>query len=222
VDFRDKLKQDRLQPFTQERPKDVTEDAWDAAKRHAEVAGTKLSKALEQSCFYYYSMGDSYEEVSRKLDLPIGMLVYTGLAYEWHKKKFAIDHTTAGTKIAKAETAAADLIADSIVATAAVYRAQLAEVIKHPETAKDCPLIPRNVKELQVLLQLLEVAQPKKDPAPSNAPSVHVNIANMGGQPAVTATQSHMDALPMSEEDGPDIRRLEVLKMLKQVKVGGN
>jgi hypothetical protein len=164
-------------------------------------------------------MGDSWKDIAIKLDVAGGILVYTGLSYEWPKKKAVMDNTQAGTKIKKAETAAADLIVDSIVATAAVYKHKLAEIIKNPEKAKDCPLIPRNIKEMQVLLQLLEVAQPKQPAAVQ--PSMNINIANVSGQPPkLSASTTTLDMLPEGDEDEPDSRRLEVLKLLQNVKVG--
>jgi len=100
-----------------------------------------------------------------------------------------------------------------------VYKHKLAEIIKNPEKAKDCPLIPRNIKEMQVLLQLLEVAQPKQ-PAVA-APSMNINIANVSGQaPKLSASSTTLDMLPEGDEDEPDSRRLEVLKLLQNVKVG--
>lgn len=218
MDFRDRLRQERLSVFEKTPPADLPQEMWIAAKSHAEVSGQKLSKDLEQSCFYYYLMGDTWQDIANKLDLPIGILVYTGLSYQWPEKKAAVDGTKPGTKIKKAETAAADLITDSIVATAAVYKHRLAEVIKNPEKASSCPLIPRNIKELQVLLQLLEVAQPKEAKNPLGAPPVTVNIANMTSPPAL-ARQEHIDALPEADEDTPDPSRLEVLKLLQKVKV---
>ncbi len=221
MDFREKIRNDRMAAFSKARPPDITEEAWDAAKRHAETNGQKLSKELEQSCFYYYSMGDTLEEVSSKLEIPLGMLAYTALHYDWHKRKFLLDNAKPGSRMSKAETAAADLVADAIVATAAVYRHMLADVIKNPEKAEDCPLIPRNVKEMQVLLQLLQVSQPKSNIPP--APAVNVNIANMGGgqAPQVTATQESVDALPVGQEDDAASQRLNVLKMLQQVRMTG-
>jgi hypothetical protein len=223
MDFRERLKNDRLTVFTQAMPSDITEEQWLLAKKHAETSGQKLSKDLEQSCFYYYVMGDSFADIANKLDLPIGLLIYTGLCYEWPKKRAALDNSKPGSKIKKAETAAADLITDSIVATAAVYKHRLAEVIKNPEKAASCPLIPRNIKEMQILLQLLEVAQPKETKNPL-MPSVNVNIANMGGQPipqpqVSAAGNGEVLELNPGEEDCPDPQRLEMLRLLQRVKV---
>jgi hypothetical protein len=224
MDFRERIKQDRLTVFSQPQPSDISEEQWLLAKKHAETSGQKLSKDLEQSCFYYYVMGDSFADIANKLDLPLGLLVYTGLSYEWPKKRAALDNTKPGSKIKKAETAAADLVTDAIVATAAVYKHRLAEVIKNPEKAAGCPLIPRNIKEMQILLQLLEVAQPKESKG-GGAPSVNVNIANMGGgQPPQITTTSAAEGgeileLNPGDEDRPDPQRLEVLRLLQRVKM---
>lgn len=218
MDFREKIRNERLVVFDKARPRDVSDTAWESAMRHAETNGSKLSKELEQSCFYYYSMGDTLEEVSNKLDLPLGVLTYTALHYEWFKRKFILNNAKPGSRMSRAEIAASDLVADAIIATAAVYRHKLAEVIKNPSKAEDCPLIPRNIKEMQVLLQLLEVSQPKN--IHSQAPSVNVNIANMGGPPPqVLADHDTLEALSASKDESPDLARIDVLKMLQQVRV---
>ena len=195
MSFKDKLQQNRLGCFDKTRPLDITESQWEAAKQHALTHGSRLSAEIEQSAYYFYFIGYSFDDIAAKLMIPVESLIYTCLFYNWHERRETSDSTRAGAKVTKADAAAIDLITDSIVATAALYKSRLHEAIKDPTKAKDCPFIPKNFKELQTLLTMLQSLQTEK-PGESGKQSINVNIANLAGNAA------HPTPLPESQRPG--------------------
>lgn len=212
------LEEDRLSVFG-EKPADFTDEQFSLAKEVAVKVGSRLPSQVEQSAFYFYYMGSSWEEIANKLNIPIGVLLYTAIYYNWPERKKLVTSVRAGEKVTRADAAAIDLITDTIVATSAIYKTQLAEVIKDPSAAKSCPLIPKNFKDLQVLLQMLQSLQSRDvDTTQSKgaAPIVNVNVANLQQgekQKSYVETQV-IEQLP--EES--DAERMQILELLEKVK----
>lgn len=212
---------DRLARFI-EQPDDFTDEHWEWAKEIALKVGACMPQQMADSAFYFYYMGSTWEEIADKLNIPIGMVLYTAIHFGWWNKKKLAGSVRAGEKIKRADSAAIDLISDAIVATASLYKIQLAEVIKNPENAKNCPMIPKNYKDFMVLLQMMQSLQTKEVESSkigNSNPVVNVNIANMGhGNQAtqVQATTVNLAELPASEDDEKD--RIELLRLLAKVK----
>jgi hypothetical protein len=231
MSFKDKLNQDKVECFNKARPDDITPDQWAIARTHAEMSATKLSKEVEQSAFYFYYIGDSFEDISAKLGVSLEILVYTAIYYDWRERKDQTTSVRAGVKVTRADAAAIDLITDSIVATAALYKSKLAEVIKNPSSAKECPLIPKNFKELQTLLLMLQSLQTEKPlegsgsgPAPA---AVNINIANLtngpnGPKQQITSDTVDVVALPpgdpMDNATMSTDEKMQILQLLERVK----
>lgn len=233
MSFQDKLNQDKVACFKRTKPDDITTEQWDIARKHAEMSATKLSKEVEQSAFYFYYIGDSFEDISAKLGVSLEILVYTAIYYDWRGRKDQTTSVRAGAKVTRADAAAIDLITDSIVATAALYKSKLAEVIKNPSSAKDCPLIPKNFKELQTLLLMLQSLQTEKPlegsgGGNSSAPAaVNINIANLtngpnGPRQQITGDTVDVEALPpgdpMENATMTPNEKIQILQLLERVK----
>ena len=207
----------RLDCFNIPRPPDITKDQWDSAKNHAERSGRKLAKEVERSCFYYFLMDDSWEDVASKLNLSVDELIYTAVFYKWHDRKRNLSAAQPKSKIIKADSAAIDLVSDALVATTAVYKQSLADVITDPEKAQNCPLIPKNFKDLETLIRLFQLLQPEQPG--KKGPQVNVNIANVSGaeKPAALSVvnEDAIDMLPAGENE--EDRRIQALKLLQSV-----
>lgn len=217
--FQEQIANAKITPFQGLKPNDLSELAWEAGKQWATVYGNKLPKEVEQNCFYYYVLDEEYEDISAKLNINLGQLVYTAMHNGWHIKKTALKSIKPGAKLNKASIASEDLIADTVIATAAVYRSKLAEVISDPSKAGECAIIPKNLKELQALVSLFQMMQPLNPKDKMQPTSVNVNIAN------VQAPQQQISVdrdQPLLLDEGEEIQedsRLEVLRVLQKVRV---
>jgi hypothetical protein len=208
---------DRLAKFI-EKPSDFSEEHWEMAKTTAIKVGACMPQQMSDSAFYFYYMGASWEEIADKLNIPIGMVLYTAVHFDWFNKKKLVNSVRAGQKVQRADAAAIDLVTDAIVATAAVYKQQIAEVIKDPTKAKHCPMIPKNYKDFLTLLQMMQSLQSDSvEKGKIGSTSVNVNIANLTshqpGQPSATTVE--VQALS-SEEDNRD--REELLRLLAKAR----
>lgn len=212
---------DRLIRF-KEKPEDFSDEHWEWAKEIALKLGACMPQQMADSAFYFYYMGSTWEEIADKLNIPIGMVLYTAVHFDWWNKKKLAGSVRAGEKIKRADSAAIDLISDAVVATASLYKLQLAEVIKNPENAKNCPMIPKNYKDFMTLLQMMQSLQTKEVEGSrinASTPTVNVNIANMGQGNQATQVQAqtvNLAELPASEDDEKD--RIELLRLLAKAR----
>jgi hypothetical protein len=205
-----------------EKPTDMSDEQFALARETAEKlkGGARLPKNVEQSAFYFYYMNLSWSEIANKLEVPVGMLLYTAIFYGWFERKKMATSTRAGDKVTRADAAAIDLITDTLVATAAIYKTQLAEVIKNPAEAKNCTLIPKNFKDMQILLQMLQSLQ-VRDPETlgmSRQPTINVNVANLtGGQNQTRVGVESIDAVALPE--APEDETIQMLQLLEKMKI---
>lgn len=233
MNLQNRMMDDRFACFSKPRPTDITETQWNAAKDHASKSGQKLPKEAEQSAFYFYYMGESLQDVAVKLSLPLPTLVYTALYFDWPDRRMMLNSVRAGVKVKRADAAAIDLITDALTVTAALYKTKLAEVVKNPAAADKCPLIPKNFKELEILLKMLQSLQTDSPPIDDKrgVPAINVNIANLSrgaddrSESMVTVSeprtvelpeQSSVQALPA--ELNETAKTLEMLQLLEKVK----
>jgi hypothetical protein len=213
----------RMACFLNAKPSDVSEEQWEESKTHASLSGTKLPQQTEDAAFYFFLLGDTWEDIGARLGLPIGVLVYTCLANHWHERKRVLTKAASKNKLQKADQAAIDLLTDAIVATTAIYRTQIAMAMRDPEKAKDCPFIPKNLKEIETLLKLFKsFGEQTPMLQPNASPNIHLNIANLLGQNQQKTIQAEntMEMAELSSESSVTTSqdRLRVLELLKHVK----
>lgn len=209
---------DRLAKF-KEKPEDFTEDMWQLAKDTAIKIGACMPQQMADGAFYFYYMGASWEEIASKLNVPMGMVLYTAVHFDWFNKKKLVTSVRAGEKVTRADAAAVDLVTDAIVATAAIYKIQLAEVIKDPANAKNCPMIPKNYKDFMTLLTMLQSLQTKDVENSRNlsSPSINVNIANLPS-PSGKAGSSIVEVQNLQLEEESERDRIELMRLLAKAK----
>lgn len=212
-------REDPLTCFDQQ-PNDMTNEEFQLAKTTAKNIGSRLPSQVEQSAFYFYYMGAGWEEIANKLNIPLGILLYTAIFYKWQDRKKLVTSVRAGEKVTRADAAAIDLVTDAIVATAALYKQQIAEVIKDPTQAKNCPLIPKNYRDFMTLLDMLQSLQTKEAEGKSASGTVvNVNVANLNNpakNKAETIETQTIDPILIEEKSDKD--RLELLELLEKVK----
>jgi hypothetical protein len=229
MSFKNQLTSDKTLCFSRAKPEDITDEQWELAKAHAADTAIRLPKEQEQSAFYFYYIGDTFEDISSKLSLPLEVVLYTAIYFEWDKRKEMSTSVRAGSKVTRADAAAIDLITDSIVATAAIYKSKLAEAIKDPKMAASCPLIPRNFKELQTLLMMLQSLQTDKVETGKAGPApVNINIANLtgpqNGNNGVRAIEAEEADPLLIEAEGQKTEyltpteKIDILKLLEKAK----
>ena len=212
----------RMACFNLAKPADISVDQWELAKTHATVTGSKLPQQTEDAAFYFFLLGDSWEDIAARLNLPIGVVIYTCLTNKWHDRKHVLTKAASKNKMQRADQAAVDLLTDAIVATTAIYRTQIAQAMRDPDKAKDCPFIPKNLKEIDTLLKLFKSFETPGFQQPQTQPNIHLNIANMlnGQQPSLNRVESVDEPLELAPERPEEVRadRLRVLELLKAVK----
>lgn len=226
----DKFLKERLECLQVEPlPEGVTQAEYNSAKEYIIKSGQRLPQKTEGTAFYWFNMGCGWDEIASKLNVPIPMLVYSAFFYKWFERKEKAASVRAGEKITRADAAAVDLVSEIMVATAALYRHQLTEAIKDPSLAGECGLIPKNLKEMQVLLMMMQSLQTKELAAEKSnnngASVVNVNIANLSGgenqreQLRVSHTEDAELLLPAATEEEATNDRIELLKLLRRAKV---
>lgn len=224
--FRQKLEENtRLRCFEEEKPEDINLDQWKKAREFATSTGKKLGKEQESSAFYFYYMGASFKEIAEKLGTTEACVIYTALFYGWSERKSIATSLRAGEKITKADHAAVDLISDSLVATAAIYKSQILQAIQDPSKAQDCPFIPKNFKELKILMELMQNLQSQH--VPDHSGKANVNILNVPGGYQPQAYNESVFDQPLNnekpaaeeavllEEGKEDENKLKLMKMLQ-------
>ena len=214
------LSQDRLAKFVG-KPEDFTHEQYEMAKASALRNAVCLPQGQAESAFYFYYMGASWEEIASKFGASLGMLYHTAIYYDWYEKKKTVSSVRAGEKIKRTDAAVIDLVSDTLIATAAIYRTQLAEALKNPDKAKDCALIPKNLKDLQILLQMQQSLQTVEiSSQQKSGPAVTVNIANVSGGQEGSRAYADVDYLTLTpaEVEENETERLEVLKVLERMR----
>jgi hypothetical protein len=208
----------RMSCFSLPKPADISEEQWDIAKTHASMIGTRLPQQTEDAAFYFFVLGDALEDIAARLNLPIGVMVYTCLMSKWHEKRKALTKEASKNKMQRADQAAVDLLTDAIIATTAIYRTQIAQAMRDPEKAKDCPFIPKNLKEIETLLKLFKSFDASNLPQQTQ-PNIHLNIANMlGNRPRVESVDEPLEIESPNEARQDRLRVLELLKAVKEDK----
>lgn len=212
------LPDDKLACFNVGRPEDMPEHIWNQAKETAEKVGIRLPQQVEQAAFYWYYMGADWDEIADKLSIPLGLLAYSAIFYDWSTRRRQMKSVRAGDKITRSDAAQIDLLTDIMVVTTALYKQQIAQVVKDPSTAKDCALIPKNFKDLMTLSQMLMSLQTKEIELGNRpaATALTVNIANLpsGGQNRSTSyiDGQTVDLLQEPTED----EKLKILRLLEE------
>lgn len=212
----------RLEPF-KGKPSDMTDEQYEIAKETAIKIGACMPRQMADSAFYFYYMQASWDEIAHKFNVPVGLVLYTAIFYNWEKNKELVSSVRAGTKVVRADAAFIDVITDAVVATSVVYKQQLAEVMKNPAEAAKCNLIPKNFKELSVLLQMLQQLQTKdvETVSKQGGPQINVNIANLqgNGQPQAAVQSSHQyQAIDVESEAATEQDRMDILKILEKAR----
>jgi len=208
----------RMSCFSLPKPSDITQEQWDLAKSHATITGNFLPQQTEDAAFYFYLLGDSWDDISARLNIPMGVVIYTCLMNKWHEKRKVLTKEASKNKLQRADQAAIDLLTDAIVATTAIYRSQIAQAMRDPEKAKECPFIPKNLKEIETLLKLFKSFDASNLPQQQNQPNIHLNIANMLGQQPRVQVDSAEEPIQLERPDEVRQDRLRVLELLKAVK----
>ena len=202
-----------LEEALQNPPPDFTEEIKNAIGK-AKEQGKVVMLADEKAAgpFFLYFLGDSYATVSEKTGWSLDIIGVTAIRNHWYEKKRAssgLDDKDAARNVMK--EAASSMLA----AVAHTLIAQSRDVLSGKLDASDCKIIPKNMKDLalfmQMVSQIYDLAQ--KPEMPPNAPNFNVNILNNPGSPTQVQSAPIPVALPESTEES----RLERFKRLKEM-----
>jgi hypothetical protein len=110
-----------------------------------------LSPDKESGAFMLYCIGNNFEEISIKLNLPLDVIITTAIQYSWFNKTKILKKSpdTASVDMQK------DLVNSILVATVISMQRTIGEVISGKADPKDCPLIPNSVASLEKLMNLM-------------------------------------------------------------------
>ena len=151
------------------------------AKRIIALVENKQTAALtpdkESSPFILYVLGNSIEDVSVISGIPKDVIYLTYLQYNWELKKDELCKKGNTTIINALQR---NLVNHLLAATHKSILAQVGKVMSGEIEAKDCPLIPKSIKSLKELMELVTamnnmVASNEKPTTVVNAQNVQIN-----------------------------------------------
>lgn len=154
-----------------------------------------LPQEKEVGPFLLFVLGDSVEEVASKTGTPKDVMYLTYLKYNWEEKR---DELNKHGQVAVISALQKQAINYLLVATNLSITRQVAQVMSGALPPEKCPLIPRSLHGLKLLLELAkEVNNMSPEKAPNTTNVIHAQNVQVNQQlPAATeAEQSPEDRL---------------------------
>jgi len=123
-----------------------------------------LSPEKEAAPFMFYCLGNDMEKIALKTNYPPEVIMLTAMYYRWPEKKVVLQREQIDMVPAELQK---DLTNSLLVATVIEVQKQLADVAAGRKSAKDCPLIPTSMLEMEKLVGLVERVNKLKGTGPA-------------------------------------------------------
>lgn len=149
---------------------ELPQDEVERLKRLAAVNSISyLSPDKESTPFMLYCMGDTFEEIALKTNLPEAVVKVTAMKYEWHEKSrlYRMDVDEVKKDIAKMVLAATHI----------AVKKELSDVLSGK--LKSSSLIPKNVASLEKLMDLVDTVHGVVQPAKPKAGGTVIQAQNV-------------------------------------------
>lgn len=200
--------------FDQPKPDEISKEDWEEAKEWAKTTKdfSKLQAQIKDTAYRRFYLEYTFREIADWLSVDIGKVIYTAVSDNWFTKVKGERRVRGSSAMEKTDKSQKELLHGIMDATLCVYERQLKRAMEDPEAAAECGLIPKNLKELQTLMSMVQSMQSKEIPKPGLVqPSVTtINVQNLmssgNGSPTVATKSSEVTRLaaPSDDEDDED------------------
>ncbi len=117
-------------------------------------AVAQLSSEKEPGPFMLYCLGNDLNDIASKTGYPVEVITLTAIYYKWNQKIELFNKVKDKTP----SDIQKDLVNSLLVATYVGISRELGEVIAGKRSAADCKLIPKEIKDLEKLVALVNTA----------------------------------------------------------------
>jgi len=158
-----------------------------------------LSPDKEAGPFLLYVLGDDIEDIAQKTGTPVDVMYLTCLTYRWQEKRDELSK--------KGNTVVINALQKSIVnhllaATQLSVMNQVGKVMSGEIDASECSLIPKNIKSLKELMELV------------TAVNDLVSASEQKDKPVTVVNAQNVQIQNFAEEKKQEISREEMLRAL--------
>lgn len=141
-----------------------------------------LSPELEGIPYMLFHTGSSLQEISLKTNYPESIIILTAIRYNWPAKAEEMKKSMTDGDLT---SIMADISKMLLIATHASMQKELAAILSGKGDAKHSQLIPKNVKGLKDLFDMITGLQPKSEQSggisiPGQGNQIQINISSGG------------------------------------------
>lgn len=162
-----------------------------------------LTQEKEVGPFLLFVLGDSVEEIAIKTGTPRDVMYLTYLKYNWEEKRTELQKSGQVSVISALQKQMVNYL---LLATNTTISKQVAQVMSGALAPEKCPLIPRSLHGLKLLLELVKEVNQVNQPQTTNttnvihAQNVQVNQQLPAAKEPVIDLEDKLDALVRAKE----------------------
>lgn len=197
-----KTANDPLECFSKPKPTEISDEDWECAKTWAHGSRTRIPSNLRELAYRRFYQQYSFDDIASKFELDVGCVIYTAIYDDWFTKIKKEKRVRGSDGVERLDKDMKDILTDIVQGLSISYTEQFKAVQQGTMSASECNLIPKNLKEVQILLAMIQTLQPKEVPIESKSASsvTNVNVQNLiagnNGLPNKTTVQSnHLAAI---------------------------
>lgn len=193
------------------KPSEISDEEWEEVKEWSQTSKdvSKLQAQVKDTAYRRFYQEYTFREIADWLSVDIGKVIFTAISENWFSKVKSERRVRGSSSMEKTDKAQKELLHGIMDATLCVYERQLKRAMEDPDVAAECGLIPKNLKELQTLMSMVQSMQSKEIPKPGIAPSTvtTINVQNLmsgnssGGAPTVATRTSEVSQLSAPSDD---------------------
>lgn len=146
----------------------------------AQKAVSHLSPERESGPFLLYCLGDDINTIAAKTSFPIEVIALTAMYYKWNEK-IELYNKIRDKNPAEIQK---DLVNSLLVATYVGISRELGDVIAGKKDAAECKLIPREIKDLEKLIAMVQSVNGAPAPEGGSRTVVHAQNVQINQQVA--------------------------------------
>jgi hypothetical protein len=193
------------------KPSEISDEEWEEVKEWSQTSKdvSKLQAQVKDTAYRRFYQEYTFREIADWLSVDIGKVIFTAISENWFSKVKSERRVRGSSSMEKTDKAQKELLHGIMDATLCVYERQLKRAMEDPDVAAECGLIPKNLKELQTLMSMVQSMQSKEIPKPGITPSTvtTINVQNLmsgnssGGAPTVATRTSEVSQLSAPSDD---------------------
>jgi hypothetical protein len=163
------------------KPTEISDEEWESAKSWAHNNPARIPSEIRELAYRRFYQQYSFEDIASKFDIDVGCVIYTAIYENWFNKIKKEKKVRGSDGIERLDKDMRDVLTDIVQGLSAAYTHQLQSVMLDPSKANECQLIPKNLKEVQILFNMIQTLQSKDIPTDTKTiPTVtNVNVQNL-------------------------------------------